>query len=130
MYSAGDIIIYGTKGVCRVESVGHLSVSNSLATDKLYYTLSPLFGKEGEKEEVDDLRQKINAITTTSDRRKKTAKEYLEKLRDKLKTSTATIETLRQVKEELIHVNRGEEYDASFLRKNLTNEEAMSIGLV
>ena len=89
-----------------------------------------LLGKEGEKEEVDDLRQKINAITTTSDRRKKTAKEYLEKLRDKLKTSTATIETLRQVKEELIHVNRGEEYDASFLRKNLTNEEAMSIGLV
>ena len=89
-----------------------------------------LIGKEGEKEEVDDLRQKITAITTTSDRRKKTAKEYLEKLRDKLKTSTATIETLRQVKEELIHVNRGEEYDASFLRQNLTNEEAMSIGLV
>ena len=49
MYSAGDIIIYGTKGVCRVESVGHLSVSDDLTADKLYYTLSPLFGKEGEK---------------------------------------------------------------------------------
>lgn len=49
MYSAGDIIIYGTKGVCRVESVGKLSVPDGIVNDRLYYTLSPLFGKEGEK---------------------------------------------------------------------------------
>lgn len=48
MYSVGDIIVYGTKGVCRVESVGNLPVEGT-AKDKLYYTLSPLFSRDGEK---------------------------------------------------------------------------------
>lgn len=48
MYSVGDIIVYGTKGVCRVDSVGQLPVEG-MANDKLYYTLSPLFSRDGEK---------------------------------------------------------------------------------
>lgn len=49
MYSVGDIIVYGTKGVCRVENVGQLPVTDGPAKDRLYYTLSPLFSRDGEK---------------------------------------------------------------------------------
>lgn len=87
-------------------------------------------GNTPETVEVTDLRQKINDITTTSDRRKKTAKEYLEKLRDKLRKSLDTIEKLRQLKIELIRVNRGESYDSRFLVENLTTDEAHSIGVI
>lgn len=41
MYNAGDLIVYGTTGVCRVESVGEAAMSGAPA-DKLYYKLTPL----------------------------------------------------------------------------------------
>lgn len=42
MYQPGDLIIYGGEGVCRVESVGLLALSD-VKSDKLYYTLQPLY---------------------------------------------------------------------------------------
>lgn len=42
MYQPGDLIIYGGEGVCRVESVGLLALSG-VKSDKLYYTLQPLY---------------------------------------------------------------------------------------
>ena len=42
MYQPGDLIIYGGEGVCRVESVGPLALSD-VKSDKLYYTLQPLY---------------------------------------------------------------------------------------
>ncbi len=45
MYQPGDLIIYGGEGVCRVESVGPLALSD-VKSDKLYYTLQPLYCSE------------------------------------------------------------------------------------
>ena len=45
MYQPGDLIIYGGEGVCRVESVGPLALSD-VKSDKLYYTLQPLYRSE------------------------------------------------------------------------------------
>ena len=42
MYQPGDLIIYGGEGVCRVESVGPLQLSD-MKSDKLYYTLQPIY---------------------------------------------------------------------------------------
>ncbi len=42
MYGIGDLIIYGGEGVCRVEAVGPLALSD-MKSDKLYYTLQPLY---------------------------------------------------------------------------------------
>ena len=42
MYQLGDLIIYGGEGVCRVEAVGPLALSD-MKSDKLYYTLQPLY---------------------------------------------------------------------------------------
>ena len=42
MYQPGDLIIYGGEGVCRVESVGPLALSD-VKSDKLYYTLQPIY---------------------------------------------------------------------------------------
>jgi len=42
MYQPGDLIIYGSEGVCRVESVGPLQLSD-MKSDKLYYTLQPIY---------------------------------------------------------------------------------------
>ena len=45
MHQPGDLIIYGGEGVCRVESVGPLALSD-VKSDKLYYTLQPLYRSE------------------------------------------------------------------------------------
>jgi len=42
MYQPGDLIVYGGEGVCRVEAVGPLKLSD-MKSDKLYYTLQPLY---------------------------------------------------------------------------------------
>lgn len=45
MYKAGDLVIYGNHGVCRIESVGEPNISG-VDKSKLYYTLSPLYHSE------------------------------------------------------------------------------------
>jgi len=42
MFQIGDIIIYGSQGVCTVEKIGQLDISPKIK-DKLYYTLKPLY---------------------------------------------------------------------------------------
>lgn len=42
MFQPGDLIIYGGEGVCRVEAIGPLALSG-VKSDKLYYTLQPLY---------------------------------------------------------------------------------------
>lgn len=42
MFQAGDVIVCGTHGVCRVEKVGPLS-SAVADRERLYYTLKPLY---------------------------------------------------------------------------------------
>lgn len=44
MYQIGDLIIFGNKGVCRVESVGFLEEADN---NKLYYTLVPYLSNSG-----------------------------------------------------------------------------------
>ena len=44
MFEAGEFIVYGTSGVCRVESVGAPPFEGE--EDKLYYTLVPVSGTE------------------------------------------------------------------------------------
>lgn len=42
MYAAGELVVYGGEGVCRVEGVGAPSLRGMDKT-RLYYTLSPLY---------------------------------------------------------------------------------------
>ena len=42
MYQPGDLIVYGGEGVCRIEAVGPLNLSD-MKSDKLYYTLQPVY---------------------------------------------------------------------------------------
>lgn len=42
MFEVGDYIIYGLNGVCKVEEVGPMKSSSDLS-DKLYYTLLPVY---------------------------------------------------------------------------------------
>ena len=42
MFAAGDLVIYGGEGVCRVESVG-MPETEGIDKTKAYYTLSPLY---------------------------------------------------------------------------------------
>ncbi len=42
MYAAGELVVYGGEGVCRVEGVGAPSLPGMDKT-RLYYTLSPLY---------------------------------------------------------------------------------------
>ncbi len=44
MYSAGDYIVYGTSGVCKVESIGGSPFDPE--ENKEYYTLVPIYGTE------------------------------------------------------------------------------------
>lgn len=42
MFSAGDLVVYGGEGVCRVQQVGPSAIPGTDKT-KLYYTLLPLY---------------------------------------------------------------------------------------
>ncbi len=42
MFEVGDYIVYGSNGVCEVKSVGPIDCPGA-STDKLYYTLRPLY---------------------------------------------------------------------------------------
>ena len=42
MFNVGDYVVYGNTGVCRVEDIGPLSIGSS---DKNYYTLAPVYGR-------------------------------------------------------------------------------------
>lgn len=42
MYKIGDLIIYGSQGVCKVEKIGTPNI-NGVDTGRIYYTLSPLY---------------------------------------------------------------------------------------
>lgn len=42
MFKVGDLVVYGSEGVCRVEAVGTLPLSD-VKSDREYYTLAPLY---------------------------------------------------------------------------------------
>ena len=42
MFEVGDYIVYGSNGVCEVKSVGPIDCPG-VSSDKLYYTLCPLY---------------------------------------------------------------------------------------
>lgn len=42
MFSINDYVVYGSEGVCKVESIGHPDISG-LDKSKEYYTLSPVY---------------------------------------------------------------------------------------
>lgn len=44
MFEVGDFIIYGSKGVCRIEKIGSIEIPG-VSKDKLYYTLSQVYLK-------------------------------------------------------------------------------------
>lgn len=46
MFEAGSYIIYGTKGVCKVERIGNINVPG-VDQQRLYYTLSPVNERSG-----------------------------------------------------------------------------------
>lgn len=43
MFQKGDLIVYGSTGVCRVENIGPLKGMGGVGEKKDYYTLSPMF---------------------------------------------------------------------------------------
>lgn len=45
MFEVGDFIIYGSNGVCRVESIGNME-AQGVASDRIYYTLAPVYEKK------------------------------------------------------------------------------------
>ena len=42
MYEIGELIIYGTTGVCKVEGIGPLNMTG-INNGKIYYTLKPIY---------------------------------------------------------------------------------------
>ncbi|MFU0828124.1 MAG: Transcriptional regulator, CarD family [Lachnoclostridium sp.] len=44
MYQVGDLIVFGNKGVCKIDNIGTLE---SFDSKKLYYTLIPYFSSGG-----------------------------------------------------------------------------------
>ena len=44
MYQKGDLIVYGSSGVCRVEEIGPLKGAGGVKEKRDYYTLSPVLG--------------------------------------------------------------------------------------
>ncbi len=44
MFEIGEYIVYGMNGVCRVEEIGTMNLGG-IDSDKLYYTLLPLYAK-------------------------------------------------------------------------------------
>lgn len=44
LYQKGDLIVYGSSGVCRVEDIGPLKDMGGPTGKREYYTLSPVFG--------------------------------------------------------------------------------------
>lgn len=44
MFNVGDYIIYGSVGVCRVEQVGNICITD-VPKNKFYYTLVPVYSK-------------------------------------------------------------------------------------
>ena len=42
MYEIGELIIYGTTGVCKVEEIGPLNMTG-INNGKIYYTLKPIY---------------------------------------------------------------------------------------
>lgn len=45
MFQKGDLIIYNNEGVCRVENIGPLESISDNRGERLFYKLSPLYGK-------------------------------------------------------------------------------------
>ena len=43
MFAKGDLIIYGSTGVCRVLEVGPMQGGTGADADRLYYTLTPVY---------------------------------------------------------------------------------------
>lgn len=45
MFQVGDLIIYGSNGVCRVENIGSMEMQG-IPSDRIYYTLVPVYEKK------------------------------------------------------------------------------------
>ena len=43
MYKVDDLVVYGKNGVCRINGIGKIAISDS---DRLYYTLVPVYKNE------------------------------------------------------------------------------------
>ena len=65
MFAAGDLVIYGGEGVCRVDSVGTPDTSGYDKT-KAYYTLSPMY-RTGQVMTPVDTRVLMRPIMTASE---------------------------------------------------------------
>lgn len=46
MFEVGEYIVYGVKGVCRIEEITHIDISGA-DKERLYYVLSPVGGGNG-----------------------------------------------------------------------------------
>lgn len=46
MFEVGEYIVYGVKGVCRIEDITHIDISGA-DKERLYYVLSPVEGGNG-----------------------------------------------------------------------------------
>lgn len=44
MFEIGEYVVYGMNGVCRVEEIGTMDLGG-IDSDKLYYTLLPIYTK-------------------------------------------------------------------------------------
>lgn len=46
MFEIGEYVVYGVKGVCRIEDITHIDIPGA-DKDRLYYVLSPMGGGSG-----------------------------------------------------------------------------------
>ena len=44
MFQVGELILYGSSGICRIEAIGQRENTALMNSNKEYYTLSPLYG--------------------------------------------------------------------------------------
>lgn len=70
MFDIGDYVVYGTSGVCRVESIGPMNLGG-LSGDRLYYTLVPVYDKGGKLFTPTDNKKVIMRPVITEDQAKK-----------------------------------------------------------
>lgn len=75
MFSVNDYVVYGSEGVCRVESIGHPEIVG-LDKTKEYYTLSPVY-RSGKIYTPVDSTIRIRCVLTESD-----VTRLIEKIKD------------------------------------------------
>ena len=98
MFEIGEYIVYGVKGVCRIEDITHIDISGA-DKDRLYYVLAPVGDGSGRIYAPTD-NQKITM-------RKVISREEADQLIEDMMQSGRNQETLQESVNECAECTRG-----------------------